>query len=142
MRFQEFAGFAWPTPAEAGRPVFSRGNHLFFYTFTGTKVNRSLAFLLKSLDLAFEYDEATSSFRLPLAPAQLPALFEQLRLFIDDVDFHLQAAVAESPALLEFAKWSPSLPLHYQCQVLRERYFDFDGTREFLLHTAAITQKA
>jgi len=135
---QEFAGFPWPAAPGHERPIIIKDKFLIFFTFTGTKINRSLAFLLKSLDLEATYDEATSSFLLPLAPRLLPELFEQLRLFIDDIDFHLAAALTQNPALLDFAKWSPALPLPYQCAILKERYFDFAGTREFLRDTVII----
>lgn len=135
---QEFAGFPWPAELVHERPVIVKDKFLVFYTFTGTRINRSLAFLLKSLDVEATYDEATSSFLLPLAPRLLPELFEQLRLFIADIDFHLAAALTQNPALLDFAKWSPALPLPYQCAVLKERYFDFEGTENFLLNTALL----
>lgn len=136
---REFAGFAWPAVPAHERPVIIKANRLIIYTFTGTKINRSLAFLLKCLDVGFEYDESTSSFTLSLAPALLPALFEQLGLFTDDIDFHLTAALTENPALLDFAKWSASLPLHYQCAILKERYFDFEGAKDFLRNTVLLS---
>ena len=137
---EDFAGFPWPAELVHERPIIVKDKALIFYTFTGTKINRSLAFLLKSLDVEATYDEATSSFLLPLAPRLLPELFEQLRLFIDDIDFHLSAALTQNPALLDFAKWSPALPLSYQCAILKERYFDFEGTRDFLLNTVLLRQ--
>jgi ATP-dependent Lhr-like helicase len=139
---QEFAGFAWPTELVHERPVFIKDSQLILYTFTGTKINRSLAFLLKCLDVQFEYDESTSSFTLPLALKLLPDLFEQLRLFIEDVEFHLTDSVTQNPAIMDFAKWSTSLPVYYQCQVLRERYFDFEGTWDFLANTVPVISAA
>jgi ATP-dependent Lhr-like helicase len=139
---QEFAGIAWPMPPAHERPVFVKDKSLIIYTFTGTKINRSLAFLLRALDVEAIPDESTSSFLLPLAAAQLPALFEQLRLFADDVDFHLRDALTRDPGLMDFAKWGASLPLHLQVAVLKERYFDFAGAQDFLLKTALLIHPA
>ena len=88
-----------------------KDNNLIIYTFAGTRLNRSLAFLLRALDVEFLADETESSFALAPKPDLLPALFEHLRLFAEDVGFHLQTAVAENPALLDFAKWSAALTL-------------------------------
>ncbi len=135
---QEFAGFAWPRPLAHARPVAVKNRFLTLYTFAGTQVNRSLAFLLRALDVEATFDDGDSSFTLPLAPAQLRDLFEQLRLFIDDVDFHLLDALAHTPSLIAFAKWGAALPAHYQAQVLKERYFDFEGARAFLEETVVV----
>ena len=128
----DFAAIALPPTPGPERPLIVKANGLTLYTFAGTRLNRTLAFLLRRLDLSFTADEPSSSFLLELPPQQLPALFEQLRLFIEDADFHLQAAVAEDPTLLGFAKWSDALPLRYQCEVLKERYFDFEELRAWL----------
>ncbi|WP_217362646.1 DEAD/DEAH box helicase [Hymenobacter sp. UV11] len=135
---REFAGFALPPLPGPERPVVVKDNKLILYTFTGTRLNRSLVFLLRCLDVEFLADEAESSLTLAVEPALLPALFEQLRLYAEDVDFHLQTAVAETPALLDFAKWSVALPLPYQCEILKERYFDFEAAKEFLRDTVLV----
>ena len=130
---QEFAGFAL-TDAVHQRPVQLKEGKLVLYTFTGTRINRSLVFLLNCLDMpvSYVYREEDSSFTLSLAPARLPELVTQLGLFAQQVDDYLVLAVEENPGLLDFAKWGASLPVVYQCDVLKERYFDFDGTMAFL----------
>ncbi|GAB3879308.1 DEAD/DEAH box helicase [Hymenobacter segetis] len=130
---QEFAGFGLTDDAHE-RPVQIKEEKLVLYTFTSTKINRSLVFLLNALDVSvpYDYDESTSSFTLTLPPARLPELLEQLRLYAQDVEVHLLAAIQENPGLLDFAKWGASLPIYYQSEVLKERYFDFDGTATFL----------
>ncbi|OGX86775.1 DEAD/DEAH box helicase [Hymenobacter lapidarius] len=130
---QEFAAFGF-TDDPNDRPVLVKEEKLVLYTFTSTKINRSLAFLLNVLDVPvpYDYDEPTSSFTLTLPPARLPELLEQLRLYAQDVEVHLVAAIQENPGLLDFAKWGASLPTYYQSEVLKERYFDFEGTATFL----------
>jgi ATP-dependent Lhr-like helicase len=63
--------------------VLVKEGKLVLFTFTGTRINRSLVFLLNCLDVpvSYTYQEEDSSFTLALTPAQLPALVEQLRLF-------------------------------------------------------------
>ncbi|OON66249.1 DEAD/DEAH box helicase [Hymenobacter sp. CRA2] len=135
---QEFAGCGLPPEAGHARPVLVQEDKLTLFTFNGTKINRSLTFLLQCLDIEFVADERKSSLTLSVAPALLKDLFEQLRLFALDVDFHLQDAVASNPGLLEFAKWGAALPPHFQVAILKERYFDFEGTAEFLEKTELV----
>ncbi|MGI4871573.1 MAG: DEAD/DEAH box helicase [Janthinobacterium lividum] len=129
---QQFAFFAALAPPPHARPVVVKDKGLVLYTFTGTRINRTLAFLLKALDVTFLFDESDSSFALSIAARLLPDLFEQLRLFAEDADFHLLRALTENTGLIDFAKWGRELPAFYQCQVMKERYFDFAGAGEFL----------
>ena len=130
---QEFAGYQLRDAARQ-RPVLVKDEKLIFYTFAGTRFNRSLKFLLDCLDesIPYEYEEERSAFTLTLEADQFPALLEQLRLFALDADTYLPAAVAAAPGLLDFAKWAAALPLPQQCAVLRERYFDFEATAQLL----------
>ncbi|HEX8327278.1 MAG TPA: DEAD/DEAH box helicase [Hymenobacter sp.] len=130
---QEFAGFGL-TDADTQRPVLVKEEKLVLYTFTSTKINRSLVFLLNALDVSvpYEYDEPTSSFTLTLPPARLVEVLEQLCLYARDVEVHLLAAVQANPGLLDFAKWAAWLPSCYQSEVLKERYFDFEETAAFV----------
>ena len=132
---QDFAAFAWPADAAAPAcPVRPTATGVVLYTFAGTRVNRSLAFLLRCLEVEAALDEGDSSFALSLPPARLRDLFEQLDLYAADVDFHLHDALRENPRLVDFAKWGAPLPLEYQCRIMKERYYDFGATREFLQH--------
>lgn len=127
------------TDSETQRPVFVKDGKLTFYTFASTKVNRSLHFLLSCLDLEPGYDEQSSSFTLAINPNLLPDLFEQLLLFIVDVDFHLEQALAENESLLDFSKWGSRLPLKYKTAILKERFYDFKATSELLSIVRTVT---
>ena len=131
-----FAGFGLPAVPTHERPVLAKsGGEVKLYTFAGTRVNRGLALLLEAAEVAFSTDERESSFTLAVAPALLPALFAQLRLFADDVDFHIAQALAATPGLIDFAKWGAALPRPLQVAVLKERYYDVAGTQNFLRDT-------
>ncbi|WP_242919716.1 DEAD/DEAH box helicase [Pontibacter liquoris] len=114
------------------RPVLVKDGQIIFYTFTGTRINRSLAFLLNRLDLKHVYDEQSSSFILSINHDLLQELFEQLSLFIEDVDFHLQHALEDNASLLDFSKWGLMLPLQYKGNILEERFYDFKGVNILL----------
>ena len=128
---REFAVYPL-TEVARQRPVLQKEQKLVLYTFTSTKINRSLAFLLGALEVPFDYNEVQSSFTLSTTPELLPALFEQLRLYLDDVELLLTQALDTDQSLLDFTKWGRHLPRPFQCSILQERYYDFDGARQFL----------
>ncbi|MCB2380492.1 DEAD/DEAH box helicase [Hymenobacter sp. BT635] len=135
---QEFACFTLPPEPIHARPVRVKDATVTFYTFAGTKVNRTLEFLLQRLQVGYTADEETSSFVFTLTPALLRDLIEQLRLFAEDIDFHLEDELTTNPALLDFAKWGAALPLTLQAAVVKERYFDVEGTLAFLNKTVLV----
>ena len=113
------------------RPVAHDNNGKFnCFTFTGTRINRSLVFLLKSLGYEPRFDESSSSFMV--ATDNFDVLLSKLKSTLAQVDPLLVAEVAEHSSLINFAKWAKYLPLKYQIEVLKERYFDFKGLAEFL----------
>jgi ATP-dependent Lhr-like helicase len=43
------------------------------------------------------------------------------------VDLHLKEKLLENDTLLGFSKWGIYLPMDYKVQIVKERYFDFEG---------------
>jgi ATP-dependent Lhr-like helicase len=39
----------------------------------------------------------------------------------------LISAIEKNESLISFSKWGPYLPMKYKCEILKERYFDFEG---------------
>lgn len=129
LRF-DFSGFMIEDHRTA-RPVAQENNGKFnCFTFTSTRINRSIAFLLKNLGYEPRFDESSSSFIL--ATDHFDALLSKLRLSINQVDHLIEAELAEGQSMISFAKWAQYLPLKYQIEVLKERYFDFQGLEDFL----------
>lgn len=134
---QEFASYAL-TDTRCQRPVLVQEQHMVLYTFAGTKVNRSLEFLLTALEVPFVHVDSTSSFQLSVKPELLPDLLEQLFLYSQDVDLLLRQALDADDTLLEFSKWGRQLPRLYQVEILKERYYDFLGAQHFLQTMKAV----
>jgi ATP-dependent Lhr-like helicase len=138
---QEFACFSLPPEPSHFRPVRVKDTTVTLFTFAGTKTNRTLEFLLRRLEIAYVCQEETSSFTLAMAPALLRDLLEQLRLFVEDIDFHLVDEIDGNPALLDFAKWGAALPLDLQAAIVKERYLDVEGSLAFLSQTQLVTAR-
>ena len=117
---------------EDDRPVLVKEGTVELFTFQGTKINKTLHFLL-GLDLDdFEYHELSSSFVFHCEQSDLADLIQNALSLLDDVDTHVENLVISNPAFMEFSKWATHLPVPLKCKLLAEKYFDFEGTRDFL----------
>lgn len=114
------------------RPVLAKEGETILYIFQGTKVNRSLQFLLDLTGIEFIYSEQHSSFALKVKPGNISTLFNQVYGKSKEIDIHLESAVQTKPALIEFSKWGSFLPINYQCKLLKEKHFDFEALQEFI----------
>lgn len=117
---------------EEDRPALRQEDKIQLYTFQGTRVNKSLHFLFETGGRENNYDERSSSFTFSGGEVQLKQSVAEAIGTIDDIDFHLESLVLSKPTIMEFSKWSLHLPLRMKCSLLKEKYFDFVGARQFL----------
>lgn len=124
---------------EDDRPIIYKDIEAVFYTFQGTKVNRSLNFLLSKTGLNCAHEDHSSTFEIPVNETQMQSLLEQLQATLADIDFHLENAVRTNPAILDFSKWGRFLPISFQIEILKEKFFDFEGANKFLANVGIVT---
>jgi ATP-dependent Lhr-like helicase len=110
------------------RPVDSHEEKAIFYTFSGTRINRTISFLLTIGGLKnYLEDQKTSSIELDVTYDDFLNKWNKQISQNIDVDFHLTQLLEEKPAILEFSKWGYLLPIKYQIQLLKQKYFDFQA---------------
>lgn len=114
------------------RPIICKDRETILFTFQGTKVNRSLNFLLNKVGVDCVYEEISSTFEIPIVYSQIQSLFEELKAILKDIDSHLENALTLNSSMLSFSKWGGFLPVKYQVEILKERYFDFASLNTFL----------
>lgn len=114
------------------RPLWVGENCVQLYTFTGTRVNRSLEFLFKINEIKCFLDDSRSMIELEASKEAVLRKWEILKKPLADIDWHLEKLLQDSPALLDFSKWGLHLPLEFQIALLKEKYFDFDKTSQWL----------
>lgn len=114
------------------RPVLKKDSDILWYTFQGTKVNRSLHFLLDKAGIDCILDDHSSCIAFPVDSIRLHLIKEKLYKILDELDFHLENIIRLNPSIMDFSKWGRFLPIQYQILILKERYFDFDQTRSFI----------
>ena len=109
------------------RPVKIGAKDCKFYSFTGTKINRTISFLWDLKGIEHTLDENSSAFTLPKTVSDSIDSSNLISPPLDDADFHLENAVYANPAMMGFSKWGQYLPVKYKVLLLKQKRFDFEG---------------
>jgi ATP-dependent Lhr-like helicase len=114
------------------RPLQLKENESRLFTFQGSRINRSVQFLLSLSGTEFIYRDDDSSMTFKLDKPNIGKALDRALMSINGIDQHLDLALSNNPGLIEFSKWGVYLPLKYQRQLLKEKYYDFEGAKAFL----------
>ncbi len=120
------------------RPLLVSEKYLTFFSFTGTSINRTIRLLLKIVDINHRYDEESSTFELEESKETFTKQWKALAALLDNIDLHITTHFRENPSLLSFSKWGIYLPEDYQVKLIKNTYFDLEGTRNYLTNTHLI----
>ncbi|OEK07343.1 DEAD/DEAH box helicase [Flavivirga aquatica] len=126
----EFSGFILKEKYD--RPYIIKKDKLIIYTFSGSKINKSLQFLCALTGISTEYYDSDSTLELGILITQFEALKTTIITKYQSIDTELKKAITLNEALLEFSKFGSYLPINFQVEILKERYFDFEGALLFL----------
>lgn len=124
---------------QTDRPLLSAEKHLQLFTFTGTRINRTIQLLLNILGIKNILDDHSSSFDIEISKQEVISRWDSLTLPFADIDIHISNLLQTNPALLDFSKWGLYLPENYQVKLLKDKYFDIEQT-EVLLATMKLIE--
>lgn len=128
----DFSGYSIES-VEDDRPVVLHERAAHYYTFTGSKINRTIHLIMDLADIKATLVEPSSCFEIDNDQnfdwEASRIVFDRL---LDDIDFHLEQILQERTATLNLGKWTHLLPRHYQVENVKKRNFDIEGTRAFL----------
>jgi ATP-dependent Lhr-like helicase len=113
------------------RPMLIGAKELDLYSFTGSRINRTLSFLWGLSGVEVRLDDEQGRFGVEGAVPDVGALRKLLVPSLDDLDFHLENFIYAHPDILSGAKWAAYLPVKYRLRLLKQRYFDFEGAERF-----------
>jgi ATP-dependent Lhr-like helicase len=114
------------------RPVINKENKLVIYTFTGTKINKSLHFLISLTGHEISLHDHDSSVELSISISEFNKLVAEVNNVYGAINGHLKLALEDNESLLGFSKWGTYLPIKYKVSILKERYFDFERAIELI----------
>lgn len=117
---------------QSERPLLTVEKHLQLFTFTGTRINRTIQLLLNIAGIKNTLDDSSSSFDIEDSKQELISKWNYLSFPLTDIDTHISTLLDTNPALLDFSKLGIYLPKSYQIKLVRNKYFDIEQTHELL----------
>jgi ATP-dependent Lhr-like helicase len=121
------------------RPVIIHPNKFKLYTFTGTKINRSLLFLIKATGIDVIMNDRESVLEIGVNYMRFDDLKSKIMNIYNSVDSYLKEKLEEDDKYLFFSKWGQYLSDEYKIRILKDRYFDFDRAIDFINRINFIT---
>lgn len=112
------------------RPLRRSKKQLCFYTFTGTKINRTLELLFDLFGIEVATFEHESCFTTNVAAEEFVTQLSRISISEENIDNYLSETFQNNP--LPDSKWGSFLPVKYQVQLMRQKYYDFYNTGIFL----------
>lgn len=117
---------------QSDRPLLTAEKHLQLFTFTGTRINRTIQLLLNIAGIKNTLDDSNSSFDIEVPKQELISKWSYLSFPLTDIDTHISTLLQTNPALLDFSKWGTYLPDNYKIKLVKDRYFDIEQTAQLL----------
>ena len=105
-------------------PLQSKEKNLQLFTFTGTRINRTIQLLLDISGIKNNLDDDSSSFFIQVSKQELISKWSSLPVPLENIDCHISKLLKANPALLDFSKWGVYLPENYQVKLIKDKYFD------------------
>ncbi len=123
------------------RPLLTSEKHLQLYTFTGTRINRTIQLLLNIAEIKNTLDNNSSSFDIEISKQELISKWKFLSLPLADIDIHISTYLEKNPTLLDFSKWGIYLPEYYKVKLVKNKYFDVENTQVLLKKLTLVNNK-
>lgn len=110
------------------RPVLIKEKSKIFYTFSSSKINRTISFLLTLNKIEHQVNESASSIEIfdeSFSVDNFTIILKNINT--EEIDRLLQTLLAfeEGRNFLEFSKWAVYLPLEMQIDLVKTKHFDF-----------------
>ena len=126
---------------QSERPLLTAEKHLQLFTFTGTRINRTIQLLLNIAGIKNTLDDSSNSFDIEVPKQELISKWNYLSFPLTDIETYISTLLETNPTLLDFSKWGIYLPKRYQINLVRNKYFDIEQTKELLSKLELIHNK-
>lgn len=123
------------------RPLMVTDKSLMLYSFTGTRINQTVGFLLNINGVPNYIDNDSSSFDIELPLEEFLEKWGNILQSLSDIDNHIMAMLEKNPETLDFSKWGSYLPVGYQVNLLKQKYFDLERAEEFISRHKLVINK-
>ncbi len=122
------------TDQSSQRPLKVSEQKLELFTFTGSRINRTIQFLFDMAGIPTILDEQKSVLEIKITEEEFNACWGSWNDSQVVLDLKIQQKVESSPSIMSFSKWAIYLPLSFQIKILKQKYFDFESAEKLLDH--------
>ncbi len=122
------------------RPLQIAEKKILLYTFTGTKINRTLQLLFDLVGIKSVLDDSSSMFYIHVAKHEFISKWEVLLNISNTIDKAITDFLDEHPDSLILTKWGEYLPKKYQVELMKRNYYDIEATVAFLAKRMELVQ--
>lgn len=107
---------------QSQRPLLISEKYLILYTFTGTKVNRTLKLFFDIFGINAIADPHSSIFKFKLEDEEILSKLLATTISFETIQNYLEAIIVEGT--ISDSKWGHLLPLKYQVKLIMEKCYD------------------
>ncbi len=128
---------------QVDRPLLTEEKHLEIFPFTGTRINRTINFLLNLAGIKNSLDERDCRcvFHIEVSKKEFLEKWGSVTQPLSDIDTYITNLLQTNPALLDFSKWGFFLPIKFQVNLLKQKYFDFNNAEALINSTKFVYNK-
>lgn len=120
---------------ETQRPVLNSNDNLFFYSFAGSQINKTICLLLDQIGIEYTHDDSSSVFKILRLESDPMEKLKTIELNGDQINEILTKQLEINPGLINISKWGAYLPMELQVELLKNKLYDFENCFCFLNHT-------
>jgi ATP-dependent Lhr-like helicase len=120
------------TELKTERPLLLAEKHLQLFSFSGSRINRTIQLLLKIAGIKSNLDDSNSSFDIEITKKELLSKWDNIVNPLSDIDSYLLTLMQDNPTLLDFSKWGTLLPDRFKVKLLKHKLNDIERTEQLL----------
>ncbi|MDQ8014832.1 MAG: DEAD/DEAH box helicase [Flavobacterium nitrogenifigens] len=127
---------------ESERLLMASEKKILFYTFTGTKINRTLKLLFDVIEIKNMLDDKASMFYITISKEEFLSKLNLIVSNVKIIDEIITNELEKNPDSLMVSKWGVYLPIKFQIRLMKQKIYDIKETQEFLLNINGIVENA
>lgn len=108
------------------RPLYTDELKVIFYSFSGTRTNRTISYLMTLAGIKNDFDDYSSSFEIDISGTEFKSMWDNLWKPMDNINHHIANLLETNPAILGFSKWGVFLPLEFKIKLIKQKYFELE----------------
>ncbi|MCL9806930.1 DEAD/DEAH box helicase [Flavobacterium amniphilum] len=117
---------------ETSRPLLVSEKELAFYTFTSTKINRTLLLLFNTLEIKCSLDDDASVFYIKVSKEDFFSKLELIKNSLETIEKNITNQLETTSDVFSVSKWGVYLPVKYKIALMKQKYFNIKGAIDFL----------